>query len=639
MHKSTKWSKKQLSMFFLVLAMGILLTLFFTIFVQAAASGTHEPTTGVTVGVSGATDNSMSNGAVTVTAKGSSGFLGIGASSKTATITVTNSGSSTATVSFDWTATSVNQLVIDGNPYTGTSGSFSKLLDAGASFTITITTAKNGTTNKLVMSNFAWVEAKSSSNVTIEYDSNLGSVTAGGDVASGDTIEVSLADGAVLTATPQSGKTFVGWIDTADNKVISKTASFTCKPADDITIKAVFVDSNTSACFWANEATYLFESLNSAIEYTDGVSSKVIVLAATGTLPSGNYTIPSGVTLLIPFDDANTLIKDDMGSHVATSNLTRELYRQLTMASGAKITVESGGAISIGSRAYRQMTGQVGPYGAIVMESSSNITINSGANLYAWGYIFAGGTGAGSVTVLDGGTVYEDLTIMDYTGDAGEAQDRYNKDGIFPMRSYTARNVEVPMTYYYGAKSYVFYCLWSGSLDLNVPGKAAFIGKSDISPALELKEGATLVKSYVNGKQHIIITGNCAFNAMSVKIGVSELLATTVKSSNTSGVPLPSGFIMELHNGTMTLNDNILMMEGTKFTVAEDAVIDMNGKNVYVFDAADDKGAYTKADTTIDVHGNVYTQVNEDAVLDVNGKIIASGGLYTTTNGASIISR
>lgn len=36
-----------------------------------ASSGTHEPVKGVTVSVSGATDNSMSNGAVTVTAKGS----------------------------------------------------------------------------------------------------------------------------------------------------------------------------------------------------------------------------------------------------------------------------------------------------------------------------------------------------------------------------------------------------------------------------------------------------------------------------------------------------------------------------------------------------------------------------------------
>jgi hypothetical protein len=127
----------------------------------AAASGSHTPVTGVTVGVSGATDNSMSSGAVTVTAKGSGGILGFGASAKTATITVYNESGSKANISFDWTATSVNQLKIDGSVYSGTPGNFSKVLDAGENFVVTITTAKNSTTNKLVMKNFACVAAGS----------------------------------------------------------------------------------------------------------------------------------------------------------------------------------------------------------------------------------------------------------------------------------------------------------------------------------------------------------------------------------------------------------------------------------------------------------------------------------------------
>ena len=61
--------------------------------VMKASSGTYTPVTGVTVGVSGATNTSHSSGTVTVTAKGSGGILGFGASAKTATITVTNSSS------------------------------------------------------------------------------------------------------------------------------------------------------------------------------------------------------------------------------------------------------------------------------------------------------------------------------------------------------------------------------------------------------------------------------------------------------------------------------------------------------------------------------------------------------------------
>ena len=178
-----------------------------------AATGTHTPVDGVTVGVSGATDNSMSNGAVTVTAKGSSGFLGIGASTKTATITIYNDSDSKANLSFDWTASSVNQLKIDDTVYTGASGSFEKVMGAGESFTVTITTAKNSTVNKLVMSNFAVAAVKASSSVTFFYDSSLGSITSdSAAVENGAVLEISSA-GAALKATAGSGATFLGWID------------------------------------------------------------------------------------------------------------------------------------------------------------------------------------------------------------------------------------------------------------------------------------------------------------------------------------------------------------------------------------------------------------------------------------------
>ncbi|MBE6926863.1 MAG: hypothetical protein E7461_08515, partial [Ruminococcaceae bacterium] len=57
---------------------------------SAASSGTYEPVEGMTVYVSGATNTSMSGETITVTAKGSGGIMGIGASAKTATITVYN---------------------------------------------------------------------------------------------------------------------------------------------------------------------------------------------------------------------------------------------------------------------------------------------------------------------------------------------------------------------------------------------------------------------------------------------------------------------------------------------------------------------------------------------------------------------
>ena len=346
-----------------------------------AATGTHTPTTNVTVGVSGASDNSMSSGAVTVTAKGSAGILGYGASAKTATITVYNESDATAALSFDWTATSVNELKIDGTLYTGTSGSFSKVLDAGASFVITITTAKNSTVNTLVMSNFALAAVSDESDVTFAFDNTLGGVTAGGVAIEAGSSGTISKDGIELKATPNSGVTFIGWIDTADNSILSRDATFTLKPANDMTVKAVF--AATAPWFLVN-GNSLYEGLDAAMTAVASVANKTVVLMNNATLPAGNYTIPAGVTLLIPFDDAHTLYTTEpVAENISYAVPT--VYRTMTMASGANITVNGAISLSAKQTASGGLSAPIGKVSMIKMESDSSITVNSGANLYVWG--------------------------------------------------------------------------------------------------------------------------------------------------------------------------------------------------------------------------------------------------------------
>ena len=617
-------SRKIFSMFFLVLITGMLLTLFSTIFVYAATSGTYTPVTGVEVGVSGATSTSHSNGAVTVTAKGSGGVIfGIGASSKIATITIKNSSDKEGTLSFDYTPTSVNSLVIDGAAKDGsTSGSFSKVMAAGATITITVTTAKNSTTNTLVMSNFSLAHTAESANVTVEYNEGY-SVSVDGDAVTSGT-QVNASSAGITLSTEATN--FVAWINTADNSVISNAPEFELKPTGNMTVKAI---NTTNACFEVGAKVY--ESLMAAVGAASSGSNKTVVLANTGILPMGSYTIPSGVTLLIPFDDANTLITNDMGDKMNTNNSSppeKALYRQLTMPSGTSITVN--GALCVGSQALNQMVGQVGPYGAIVMDSGSNITVKSGGYLYAWGYIFNGNGGGGAVTVESGGTVYQDLMVMDYPGGASTTLDLYNESKVFPLRAYSVRNVEVPMTYFYGATAKAFYCMFGTTAGTHY-GHITFIG-TDSSAAFQIGNGGSITTSYLSGKQYMTFCGTISVNSMSVTI--KKGLTITVSSANTTGIPVPSGFDLTVASGTLNLNDNLIMTEGSKVIIAQGATVNTNGKNVYVFDATDDAGAVSATD----VHGTSYTLVDSDAVLDVNGTLNVSGGFYTSTNKASIIS-
>lgn len=601
----------------------------------AAASGTHTPVTGVTVSVSGATDNSMSGGAVTVTAKGSGGVFGYGASAKTATITVSNASGSTATISFDWTATSVNQLKIDGVVYSGTTGSFSKTLEKDASFTITIVTAKNATVNTLVMKKFAVVVLEES-DVTFQYDNTLGSITVGGtSVASGTTQKI---DNSIeLVATAKSDAAFVGWVDTANNLCLSQEAKYILAPADDMTVKAVFTTSSSNAWFLADKC--LVNDLTAACEKAESADNKTVVLAASGVLPNGNYTIPSDVTLLIPYNKDHALITSDMASYVTEVYEPLEEYRRLTLAAGAKINVEAGGVLCVGSRAYRQASGQNGAYGSIELEQDSEIIVDG--TLYAWGYIF----GDGLVTANTGSSVYQMLSAPDYPNSASTALD-LKKGKVFPMRVYSWQNVEVPLTVKYGSTLYGFYHVY-GSNAGNHPGTVKIFGTGTDAIFQMTKSGSEATASFSEGKQKIILKGEFALNSLSVTVTVYMLVThtETISTSDAQGLPLPGHFDITFKSGAKVVsNENIIITKGAKITIEENATFDAKGKNLYVLDASDDPGPPASAGLagyTVylkDRYGIDYSKITEDATIIVNGTLKASGGFYTSNGGANIIS-
>ena len=428
-----------------------------------------------------------------------------------------------------------------------------------------------------------------------------------------------------VTATADEGMQFIHWVD--DNGNILATTSSYVFNANNIIIKPVFGKMDQLPIFTIQRTGVEYSSLYDAIE--NASNSDTIILTKDGTLHAGNYTIPAGITLLIPYNDANTLITDNMGSYVSEASTVGNEYRRLTMANGANIIVN--GAISIGSQACRLMVGQVGDYGAIVMDQGSNIAVKSGGKLYAYGYIFYGEGTGGAVIVENGGAVYETSFGVDYPGSVSNTDTVLSAE-VFPLRTITVRNVEVQMTLYAGATEKVFYCVWGNTIGGNLPGYIDFIGNTSAN-AFSMSSGASMTKAYSDGRQRIVTNGNINVNPLTItmKYLVFDYTAT---SSDTTGFPIASNYDIEIASGTLTLNDNVVMFEGSTAIIAPNATLNTNGKNVYVMDASDDTGAVSRTD----LHGTAYTLVDKDAVIDVNGTLIASGGFYTSTYGASIIS-
>jgi len=212
-----------------------------------------------------------------------------------------------------------------------------------------------------------------------------------------------------LAATLPEGYTFLGWrISGADDLITDASTSFvsaletTVYPVFEVAERVdeqnfkvddqyfayweeamAYADSSksTSKVVAVNKENYELPN-NLAANGLAGVGGVYVVGSATGI----EYIVPKGVTLLIPNDDANTVYTTLPGSSDSYAAAPK-IHRTLTMASGASITVN--GAISVAGmqcsnhNVYPPGTA-CGPLGYIHMQEGSNITINSGANLYAW---------------------------------------------------------------------------------------------------------------------------------------------------------------------------------------------------------------------------------------------------------------
>ena len=640
-----RWSFKHNVKALIIFVTGCVLL---TVSAFAAASGTHIPIAGVKVLVSGATDNSMSNETVTVTAKGSAGVFGFGASAKTATITIYNESTNESTLSFDWTATSIHQLTIDGTVYTGASGSFSKVVEAGKSFTATIVTAKNNTVNKLEMKNFSIVGTDQKFDVTFEYNSTIGSITVGGSKLSPNAAESISASGVEVVATPVAGATFAGWVDKNSGSILSKNKTHVLMPSEDTTVMAVFESSDVPAWFLAN-GTYWTDDLNDAVSVANNGTNKTVIQMSNGILPAGSYTIASGVTLLIPYDENHTLCTK-APTTVGKDNYWASpdkptAYRTLTMASGAHITVN--GAISVsGKQLACSMTGSMptGPVGYINMVEGSTITVNSGANLYAWGYI----TGSGTVTVKSGGTVYEDFQIADWLG--GNKTKNMAKDEsevVFPISQYYVQNVETPMTFEAGAKE---YCHMSAEITMVgiqstlVP----FIGGADDGAMFTVISGS-VKKSYDGSTDRLILEANGDIRLDPLVISIKLTVFGTITIDSTQfNLPINSNMTIQVNSGTITINQNLAVLPGVQITIAEGAKCVLgSGVKLYIYDSAE-WGKYVsvslnkKFAALPNAPGRTYTRTDadlKDVYIEINGTLDASNGfVYTTKSGAAIVS-
>lgn len=586
-------------------------------------------------------DGSWTNtdGVISGVATGKKGTL----SSYTGTATLTFSIPKAGTFSFKYKDLSLNSgsLTIDGTSVTA-AGTFEKDFAEAGTVTVVIKSAKGANTTKATIYDIDFITT-GATNVTfkavpgVDYTVNGVSVT---EETGDQTVAISTETISVTTAYDNSGTIIREW-RAGDGSAFSLEESDFPKPFEDIVLTPVLGPIGTPQYTVNGSRYYTWD------DAFNGISDTTVTVTQSGTLPAGDYTIPDGVTLLIPFDTAGTLYTTTPADNNNVPWETPTAYRTLTMASGAHLTVE--GAMSLSAKHH---TGQAlqncglttGPYGHVNMGENSTITVSSGGVLYAWGYI----TGSGSVTVKSGAKSYEYFVIQDFKDGNSLADLSDNKDKrVFMTNNYYVQNIVVPMTIEAGSYLNGYSSCFFSTLKISKHAPISFIAPSGDNGLFKLSEGKITKRyDYATDRQVIDIYGTVEIGNISIAASTG-LLDITINSEDYD-MPIGSNITLTLKSGaTMNLStQSLVMIPGSELYIEEGASLNISSGQRFVLHDIDQWQKQYSYNARVHplafVPNRTYTFQDsdlKDPLMRVNGTVDASEGyLYVTAGGGIIYS-
>ena len=597
---------------------------------MTAFAATSDTVTGLAdenIGLSftGDADNAWSANGTSITGAATSTGGACGNTSYDSTLTITNKKSTTATLSFDYSIEQNSGTIQVDGAAVSSGASFTKELAANESVKVYIKSGSTSAATKITLTNVVLVSDVNATATFVPAENGTYSVD-GKLITEEYSNKQSSMTAYKVVATPADGYQFLGWYNLTTGKCIATAATTALNIESDCTVTAKFV-SKSLALF--ETGGQRFADLNEAVAYARANSQSKITLATDGSI-SGTYTIPAGITLLIPFDEAGTLYTDAPAA-IRTAPASKP-FRTLTMSDGASITVN--GAISLGGRYYAAGGGEqgrpVGDYGYIKMADNSSITVKNGGKLYAWGFI----SGSGSVLAESGATVYEFYQIADFRGGTASSGMHH---GVFPFSQYFVQNIEVPLTLNAGANEQVYSGVYA--MKSTYTTAINFIGDTGMFKV----ESGSFTKDYDEKTDRLVFTvnGKAALNTLALTLAGMDV------DSASYVLPITNNITINIQSGNVTINQDAALLAGVEVNIAEGAGLTVaNGKNLYFYDSDEwnsDNFVWgpCKFKSVAYAPGKAYNRSNNDLVdakMNVNGSVTAIGAIYTTQGGADICS-
>ena len=517
-------------------------------------------------------------------------------------------------------------------------------------------------------------------------------------------------DKVTLTATPASGYYFHRFYYIKNGVRSTLGDAF-------VASQQVYIPSGTTAVgaeFVENDAPFYVDGmfvgdLQTAIQAATaawnigkGEDAATIAVMHNTTITTGNYTIPEGVTLLIPYKEGQTTSL--VIERVVTNANPTGAFRTLTLANGAHIKVygkvEIGGCQTVGGTKM----GHPGPqyYGQLHMNAGSSITLNDQATMYAWGFV----TGAyhtnaageleydSKIDVHRGATIYEQFQVMDWK-DVEETVnicDFETAKKVLPVNQYFIQNIEVATVYRPGSRllgaAAVNVTVLDGSSILSM-NNAGIIGvrysqaAKNADPDLEddkavfllnnedVSDDTWVCKYYdPSTDQQVYDINNSAYlGSLEMRVyikGLSNLPGFdddyVTADSRYYQLPITNNFKMHLLSGDFYITQNTEMLPGSVIEINKKSTMTIQPGQTLLFYDSDNWGKYVSSlnytsgtnnftwvyasrikyrpdDTPTDEIRNISTAAAlGDAQLIVHGTVKVDGYLKTTDGGASITS-
>lgn len=523
------------------------------------------------------------------------------------------------------------------------------------------------------------------------YEAKKGNTT----LTIGQTVNIDTAsdETVTLTAQPQKGYKFYLWVD-KEGKPLSTDKIFKVNGLDvnPGSVKPVFVPDNATAYYQIpgtghlSGEYYYWDDAMKAAGYSD---SKNVVLLADLKLenaqnrnssedPAKTFTIPSGVTLVVPYsdklstgkedavntthyvlDDKGNIRTDEKGNKITKTDdpAPTIAYRTLTVTEGYTLNVNGTllvNALQGADNGTSYQSHIVGSYGKMVV--GGTVTVNTGAKLYARGYVVDANHSSrihnGQINVKSGGSLIQMMQITDWRG-GNYTLAVYQQ--LMPITMYYLQNNMVNTTYAFGstmrAQAVIAYQNIFNLPDKPYEAEMAEVriitnatDKADSTPYMfVMKNGATIKTSYDYETDRLRFTldkGTASMNALTISAG--QLKIDT--ASNVLAVSDNMPITVET-NATLETNYDLKFLPGAELTVNgtlninEDSDLYFYGAKDYQADWSDNQfrthiqpvGEIVKTDK------NTPNTPNDDAKLNLNGTLNLSGTLSQSTNHSGLL--